>query len=154
MVPLAEAWDEGAKDSAPKRREAYVNDINVERSLVAVTAKTNRSKSDQDPAHWLPSLADTHCRYAADWIATKLRWDLTADTREINALRHRRRLLTPDGGVRTRRVTTGRNGVAPLVVDQRGHTVARRPTPGGRRRPAPRRLSEPMSAAVEQISHR
>ncbi|MFF2191280.1 HNH endonuclease family protein [Streptomyces sp. NPDC058155] len=87
MVPLAEAWDEGAKDWAAKRREAYANDISVERSLVAVTAKTNRSKSDQDPADWLPPLADAHCQYAADWVATKLRWDLTADAREINALR-------------------------------------------------------------------
>ncbi|MGW6507574.1 HNH endonuclease family protein [Streptomyces niveus] len=87
MVPLAEAWDEGAKDWTAKRREAYANDLDVERSLVAVTAKTNRSKSDQDPADWLPPLADAHCQYAADWVATKLRWDLTADAREINALR-------------------------------------------------------------------
>lgn len=54
---------------------------------MAVTAKTNRSKSGQDPADWLPPLADAHCQYAADWVATKLRWDLTADAREINALR-------------------------------------------------------------------
>ncbi|MFE6031360.1 HNH endonuclease family protein [Streptomyces niveus] len=87
MVPLAEAWDEGADDWTAKRREAYANDIDAERSLVAVTSRTNQSKADRDPADWLPPLADAHCQYAADWVATKLRWDLTADAREINALR-------------------------------------------------------------------
>ncbi|MFD6331651.1 DUF1524 domain-containing protein [Streptomyces niveus] len=70
--PLAEAWDSGAKNWTPKRREAYANDLDAERSLVAVTSRTNQSKAD---------------RYPADWVATKLRWDLTADAREINALR-------------------------------------------------------------------
>nr|WP_242424463.1 hypothetical protein [Streptomyces sp. Root55] len=57
-----------------------------ERSLVAVTAKTNRSKADQDPSTWLPPLADARCTYAADWVATKLRWSLTADQPEAEAL--------------------------------------------------------------------
>ncbi|MEV8426262.1 HNH endonuclease family protein [Streptomyces niveus] len=87
MVPLAEAWDEGADDWTAKRREAYANDIDAERSLVAVSSRTNQSKADRDPADWLPPLADAHCQYAADRVATKLRWDLTADAREINALR-------------------------------------------------------------------
>ncbi|WP_435881780.1 HNH endonuclease family protein, partial [Streptomyces parvus] len=54
MVPLAEAWDSGAHDWTPERREAYANDLGSERSLVAVTAKTNRSKADKDPAAWMP----------------------------------------------------------------------------------------------------
>ncbi|WP_328538696.1 transposase [Streptomyces sp. NBC_00344] len=47
------------------RREAYANDLGAERSLVAVTAKSNRSKSDQEPSTWLPPLADARCTYAA-----------------------------------------------------------------------------------------
>nr|MDT0525885.1 HNH endonuclease family protein [Streptomyces sp. DSM 41633] len=86
MVPLAEAWDSGAHDWTPERREAYANDLDAERSLVAVTAKTNRSKADQDPSTWLPPLADARCTYAADWVATKLRWGLTADQPEAAAL--------------------------------------------------------------------
>ncbi|MET9500042.1 HNH endonuclease family protein [Streptomyces sp. NPDC006552] len=86
MVPLAEAWDSGASQWSPKRREAYANDLNAERSLVAVTAKSNRSKADQDPAQWLPPLADARCTYAADWTATKLRWALSADRAERAAL--------------------------------------------------------------------
>lgn len=51
-----------------------------------MTAKTNRSKSDQDPSTWLPPLADARCNYAADWVATKLRWGLTVDAPEVDAL--------------------------------------------------------------------
>src|SRR6478735_2367356 len=86
MVPLAEAWDSGASQWTPARREAYANDLDAERSLVAVTAKTNRSKADQDPSNWLPPLADARCTYAADWVATKLRWGLTVDQPEADAL--------------------------------------------------------------------
>ncbi|MEU7340377.1 HNH endonuclease family protein [Streptomyces sp. NPDC007074] len=86
MVPLAEAWDSGASAWTAARREAYANDLDADRSLVAVTAKTNRSKADQDPADWLPPLADARCTYTADWVATKLRWQLTVDDRERAAL--------------------------------------------------------------------
>ncbi|WP_241192086.1 HNH endonuclease family protein [Streptomyces sp. ADI97-07] len=86
MVPLAEAWDSGAYGWTAERREAYANDLGAERSLVAVTAKTNRSKSDRDPADWLPSAEAAHCLYAADWTATKLRWELSADAKERAAL--------------------------------------------------------------------
>ncbi|MER6113769.1 HNH endonuclease family protein [Streptomyces hirsutus] len=86
MVPLAESWDSGASAWTPERREAYANDLTAERSLVAVTARTNRSKSDQDPAEWLPPAAGAHCTYAVDWVATKLRWQLTVDDTERIAL--------------------------------------------------------------------
>jgi len=86
MVPLAEAWDSGASQWTAAVREAYANDLGSDRSLVAVTAKTNRSKADQDPSTWLPPLADARCTYAADWVATKLRWGLTADQPEVEAL--------------------------------------------------------------------
>ncbi|MFC9131927.1 HNH endonuclease family protein [Streptomyces sp. NPDC057099] len=87
MVPLAEAWDSGASAWTAQRRERYANDQGQEASLVAVTARSNRSKADQDPAQWLPPAADAHCRYAAEWVGTKLRWTLTADETELAALR-------------------------------------------------------------------
>ncbi|MFI9588075.1 HNH endonuclease family protein [Streptomyces sp. NPDC052236] len=86
MVPLAEAWDSGASAWNPARREAYANDLGDTRSLVAVTDNANQAKADQDPAEWLPSLEAVHCRYVAEWTAVKLRWQLTADTAEKNAL--------------------------------------------------------------------
>ncbi|KUL53255.1 HNH endonuclease family protein [Streptomyces sp. NRRL S-1521] len=87
MVPLAEAWDSGANVWSAGRRKAYANDLGDERSLVAVTARSNRSKSDQDPAEWQPPLADARCTYTTHWVATKLRWGLTVDTAEQKALR-------------------------------------------------------------------
>ncbi|MEU6807739.1 HNH endonuclease family protein [Streptomyces sp. NPDC046831] len=87
MVPLAESWDSGAAAWSAQRREAYANDQGANASLVAVTARSNRSKADQDPSEWLPPAAEVHCRYAAEWTATKLRWSLAADEPELAALR-------------------------------------------------------------------
>ncbi|MFF7705594.1 HNH endonuclease family protein [Streptomyces lydicus] len=87
MVPLAEAWDSGASQWTAARRQAYANDLAAERSLVAVTAKTNRQKADQDPADWMPPATDARCTYLSDWVGTKLRWSLTVDRRERDTLR-------------------------------------------------------------------
>ncbi|MCX4400144.1 HNH endonuclease family protein (plasmid) [Streptomyces sp. NBC_00053] len=86
MVPLAEAWDSGASKWDADRRMRYANDLGAERSLVAVTAKTNRSKADKDPSEWMPPTQSAKCTYLADWTATKLRWKLSADERERAAL--------------------------------------------------------------------
>ncbi|WP_217130067.1 HNH endonuclease family protein [Streptomyces sp. AC558_RSS880] len=87
MGPLAEAWDSGASTWSAQRREAYANDQGAPASLVAVTARSNRSKADQDPAQWLPPAAEVHCWYVAEWVGTKLRWSLSADEAEVMALR-------------------------------------------------------------------
>lgn len=86
MVPLEESWSSGAWQWTADQREAYANDLAAERSLVAVTAKTNRSKGAKDPANWLPPAESAHCTYVADWTVTKLRWGLTADKAEVAAL--------------------------------------------------------------------
>ncbi|MEW1552213.1 HNH endonuclease family protein [Streptomyces tsukubensis] len=82
MVPLAEAWDSGASAWTAARREAYANDQGQAASLIAVTARSNRAKADQDPAQWLPPASDALCRYTSEWLATKLRWGLTVDQNE------------------------------------------------------------------------
>lgn len=87
MVPLAEAWDSGARYWTSAQREAYANDLGDPRTLIAVTASSNRSKSDQDPAEWLPS--QNVCQYVQNWIAVKVRWRLSVDTTEKSALRAR-----------------------------------------------------------------
>ncbi|MFG2463720.1 HNH endonuclease family protein [Streptomyces sp. NPDC048523] len=86
MVPLAEAWDSGASAWSAARREAYANDQDAAASLVAVTARTNRQKADQDPSTWMPPAPTATCRYLAEWTATKLRWGLSADQSEIDTL--------------------------------------------------------------------
>ncbi|MER5995684.1 HNH endonuclease family protein [Streptomyces viridosporus] len=98
MVPLAESWDSGASAWTAQRREAYANDQGAPASLVAVTARSNRSKADQDPAQWLPPAAGVHCRYVAEWVATKLRWSLAADEAEVAAL-HETAAGCPDQSV-------------------------------------------------------
>lgn len=85
MVPLAEAWDSGASQWTAERREAYANDLDADTSLVAVTAGSNRSKADKDPAEWLPN-AEVTCRYVSEWTGDKLRWRLTVDADELAAL--------------------------------------------------------------------
>ncbi|MGP4091830.1 HNH endonuclease family protein, partial [Streptomyces sp. KR55] len=85
LVPLAEAWDSGASGWTSTRRERYANDLGEERALVAVTARSNRQKADQDVAEWLPNDAVV-CRYVADWTAIKLRWALAIDPIEQQKL--------------------------------------------------------------------
>ena len=86
LVPLAEAWDSGAWQWDDDRRTDFANDLEHPEHLVAVTAASNRSKSDQDPAEWLPSDESAVCGYVADWVAVKSRWDLTVDQAEHDAL--------------------------------------------------------------------
>jgi len=86
MVPLAEAWDSGARNWTAAQREAYANDLGDPRPLVAVTDNVNQSKSDQDPAEWMPSLTSVYCRYITEWTADKTRWGLSVDSAEKSAL--------------------------------------------------------------------
>ena len=50
--------------------------------MVAVTADANRDKAAQGPEDWLPPNPAYRCRYAADWVSIKARWDLGMDERE------------------------------------------------------------------------
>lgn len=87
MVPLAEAHDSGAAGWTAQRRTAYANDLYLHAALTAVSASSNRTKSADDPAEWKPPLQAAWCQYAHDWIAVKLKWSLTADQPEVDALR-------------------------------------------------------------------
>jgi hypothetical protein len=82
MVPLAEAWDSGAYAWTATRRKNYANDLGVSWALIAVSAASNRSKGDQDPAEWLPPSVGYRCQYLVIWVAIKARWDLTIDPAE------------------------------------------------------------------------
>ncbi|GGZ97164.1 hypothetical protein GCM10010371_66290 [Streptomyces subrutilus] len=71
---------------SPAWPEVYANDQASPDTLIAVSAASNRSKADKDPAQWLPSDPSYHCTYAATWVGAKLRWDLAADEAEYQAL--------------------------------------------------------------------
>ncbi|WP_343245504.1 HNH endonuclease family protein [Streptomyces sp. VNUA24] len=85
LVPLAEAHDSGAYGWTTEKRRRYANDLGSEISLIAVSARSNRQKSDQDPATWMP-IPSGHCRYLGEWVATKMRWGLAVDPAEREAL--------------------------------------------------------------------
>ncbi|MFC7023902.1 HNH endonuclease family protein [Promicromonospora thailandica] len=85
VVALAEAWHSGADGWTTARRQDFANDLTGPQ-LIAVTAEVNSSKSDKDPAEWVPPLASKRCAYAKMWIHTKARWDLTVDAAEKSAL--------------------------------------------------------------------
>lgn len=85
VVPLAEAWYSGADAWTTDQRRAFANDLTIAQ-LIAVSASSNRSKSDRDPAEWIPTNAATHCIYAREWIWVKYTYDLSTDTAEKSAL--------------------------------------------------------------------
>jgi hypothetical protein len=82
FVPLAEAWGSGARVWNAATREAFANDLGFGGSLIAVSASTNRSKGDKDPAAWLPPSAGYRCAYVGSWLQVKYRWQLTVDKTE------------------------------------------------------------------------
>ena len=86
MVPLAEAWDSGASTWTDLKRQQYANDMVDPRHLIAVTGSSNRSKSDQDPADWIPTNKSYICTYIANWVEIKVRWSLSIDKKEKEAL--------------------------------------------------------------------
>ena len=87
VVALKEAWRSGAYDWSYSRREAYANDLGYGPSLIAVTATSNRAKSDKDPGVWMNVPASYKCTYAASWVGIKWRWRLSVDTKEKAALK-------------------------------------------------------------------
>ena len=88
VVALAEAWDSGANDWSSERRVQFANDLARPDALIAVSAATNQSKSDRDPAEWMPPNDGAWCRFAAAWINQKAAWQLTIDPAERDALRN------------------------------------------------------------------
>lgn len=84
MVPLAEAWDSGARTWTSTVRRDFANDLGDYRSLVAVTDNVNQTKGDQDPGTWLPQY--DQCRYLREFVAVKHRWRLTVDSAEKSAM--------------------------------------------------------------------
>jgi hypothetical protein len=84
MVPLAEAWDSGARSWSSSERQSYANDLGDYRTLVGVTAAQNRAKGDRDIAEWLPP--QQRCRYLKEFVAVKIRWRLSVNSGERSAM--------------------------------------------------------------------
>ena len=87
LVPLKEAWESGAHSWDEPTRRAFANDLDLKDSLIAVSASSNRSKGDRDPADWLPTRAEYRCQYVASWVRVKVKWQLSVDAAEKAAIR-------------------------------------------------------------------
>lgn len=87
VVALNEAWQSGAYAWSEPQRTNFANDLSDRRTLLAVTDSVNQSKSDKDPAEWLPPLVTYRCTYLADWVSVKVRWTLAMDEAEYAAVR-------------------------------------------------------------------
>jgi len=87
VVALKEAWESGGWAWPVELRIGYANDTADSRTLIAVSAVSNNSKSDSDPANWLPSDPGAVCSYLIDWVAIKHRWHLAMDQAEWQLVR-------------------------------------------------------------------
>ncbi|MFD7895594.1 HNH endonuclease family protein [Streptomyces sp. NPDC059743] len=85
MVPLAEAWKSGANTWSTSQRQSFANDL-TRPQLIAVTDNVNQSKSDKDPAAWLPPRTAYRCTYVRAWVQVKYYYNLSVDSAEKSAL--------------------------------------------------------------------
>ncbi|MEU3183081.1 HNH endonuclease family protein [Streptomyces sp. NPDC006923] len=85
MVPLAEAWTSGASGWTTAQRQSFANDL-TRPQLIAVTDNVNQSKSDRDPAEWLPPRTAYRCTYVRAWVQVKKYYNLSVDSAEKSAL--------------------------------------------------------------------
>ena len=83
IVALSAAWRSGASTWNAAQRKAFANDP---RNLVAVTASSNRSKSDDDVGDWRP-IRSAWCATARAIIQVKAIYNLSVDPGERDALR-------------------------------------------------------------------
>lgn len=85
-VALGEAARSGAYNWSADQRMYYANDLGYPTSLLAVSATSNRSKGDKDPAQWMPPNKAYWCTYLKSWVGVKYRWQLTVDPAEKAAI--------------------------------------------------------------------
>jgi hypothetical protein len=76
IVPLAFAWDMGARDWSDALRKRFANDP---ANLLAVGGKANQDKGDLPPGEWMPPNAGFWCQYALQFIEVARGYRLAVD---------------------------------------------------------------------------
>jgi hypothetical protein len=84
IVPLALAWDLGARNWPDAIRIRFANDP---ANLLAVAGRANQDKSDGEPAVWMPSNHAFWCQYAVQFAAVLRGYGLSVDVPSTVVLR-------------------------------------------------------------------
>ncbi|KAA0100777.1 HNH endonuclease [Mycolicibacterium sp. P1-18] len=84
IVPLALAWDLGARNWTDDMRRRFANDP---ANLIAVQGKANQDKGDSEPADWMPPNHAFWCQYAVQFAAVLRGYALPVDDRSAVVLR-------------------------------------------------------------------
>jgi hypothetical protein len=84
IVPLALAWDLGARNWRDDVRTRFANDP---ANLLAVQGKANQDKGDKEPADWMPPNHAFWCQYAVQFAAVLRGYGLPIDARSAPVLR-------------------------------------------------------------------
>jgi Protein of unknown function (DUF1524) len=84
IVPLALAWDLGARSWPDDIRIRFANDP---ANLLAVAGQANQDKADGEPAVWMPPNHAFWCQYAVQFAAVLRGYGLPVDARSAVVLR-------------------------------------------------------------------
>jgi hypothetical protein len=84
IVPLALAWDLGARNWTDETRLRFANDP---ANLLAVAGQANQDKGDLQPAAWMPPNGAFHCQYSMQFIAVLRGYGLPVDAPSAPVLR-------------------------------------------------------------------
>jgi hypothetical protein len=84
LVPLAYAWDQGARTWTDEMRIRFANDP---ANLLAVEGQANQDKGDKEPAGWMPPNQAFWCQYAVQFIAVMRAYALPLDAPSAPVLR-------------------------------------------------------------------
>jgi Protein of unknown function (DUF1524) len=84
IVPLAYAWDFGARNWTDEMRVRFANDP---ANLLAVEGQANQDKGDKEPADWMPPNRAFWCQYAVQFAAVLRGYALPVDAPSATVLR-------------------------------------------------------------------
>lgn len=85
IVPLAFAWDMGARDWPDPLRKRFANDP---ANLLAVAGQANQDKGDLPPGEWMPGNAAFRCQYALQFTEVLRGYRLPVDAASARELRN------------------------------------------------------------------
>ncbi|MFF1880559.1 HNH endonuclease family protein [Pseudarthrobacter sp. NPDC058196] len=83
IVPLGDAWQNGAQQLTAELRRELANDP---LNLMATDGPTNTAKGENDAATWLPPNQAFRCEYVARQIAVKAKYGLWVTQAEHDAI--------------------------------------------------------------------